>query len=139
MKGNDAFLVVEYSAYVASPKFNFLHPSPFIEQQNVKVYISSEKCEKIVASGAQNSPHDGIVQLFVEIDGEQAISIAEAKSGWNKWITIAYSFGIKCDNESHKIEVRANQWISEILGQLGRWEEVFRETQMLKFEKTSAK
>jgi hypothetical protein len=137
MKGNDAFLIVEYNAYVKPPESNLFHPSPYIEQQNVKFNMSSEKCEKIVASEARNSPYDGIVQLFVDIDGEQAISISETRSGWNKWIAIVYSFRVKCDNADHKISIRVNQWVSEILGQFGRWQEIYRETQTLKFEKPS--
>ena len=138
MKGNDAFLVVAYGAYV-SPGSPPLHPSPRIEQQNVELYISSDECDEIVASGAQNKPHDGIVKLFVDIDGIQAISTGEIKSGWDKWFYIIPSFGIECDKASHEIKIRVEQWVCEVLGMAGRWQKVFEDTKMLKFDKASAK
>jgi len=138
IKGNDAFLVVDYSSYVA-PDSDRLHPSPRIERQDVKSCISSEECNEIIVVGAKNSPYDGIIQLFIYIDGVLAISTSEVKSGWNQWIHVISSFGIKCDNTSHKIEIRVNQWVSEILGLLGRWQEIFREMHELKFDKPSAK
>lgn len=140
MKGNDAFLIVEYSAYVTPPDPKLiLHPSPFIEKQSVEFHISSEEYNEISVSGAQNTPFDGIVELFVDIDGERAISITETKSGWKKWIKIVYSFGIKCDNADHKIEIRVNQWVSGVLRVDGRWQEILKDVHTLKFEKTSTK
>lgn len=140
MKGNDAFLIVEYSAYVAPPPPSLIpHPSPIIDKQSVELHISSDECNEINVSGAQNSPFDGTVELFVDIDGERAISITEVKSGWKKWIAIVYSFGIKCDNANHKIEIRVNQWVSGILRVDGRWQEILKDVRTLKFEKTSTK
>jgi len=140
MKGNDAFLIIEYSAYVAPPPPSLIpHPSPFIEKQRVEFHISSEEYNKISVSGAQNIPFDGIVELFVDIDGEQAISITETKSGWKKWIKIVYSFGIKCDNANHKIGIRVNQWVSGVLRVDGRWQEILKDVHTLKFEKISTK
>ncbi len=138
MKGNDAFLVVEYGAYV-KPASAPLHPSPSIEQQSVEFHISSEKCDKIVVSGAKGDAYDGTVKMFVDIDGIQAVSIGEVKSGWDKWLYIISSFGIKCDKASHEIKIRVEQWVSEILGLSGRWQKTFEDTRMLKFDKASAK
>jgi hypothetical protein len=138
MKGNDAFLVVEYGAYV-KPASAPLHPSPRIEQQSVELHISSEKCDKIVVSGAKGDAYDGTVKMFVDIDGKQAISIGEVKSGWDKWFYIIFSFGIKCDKASHEIKIRVEQWVSEILGLSGRWQKTFEDTRMLKFDKASTR
>jgi len=134
LKGNDAFLVVENIGYVA-PSSQSLHPSPLIEQQSVKFQISPEKRNEIIVSGAKNSPYDGIVQLFIDIDGQMAISINEARSDWNKWIHILYSFGTKCDNASHLVNILVKQYVCEIMGMGGRFQEIFRETRTLKFEK----
>lgn len=138
MKGNDVFLVVEYGAYV-KPASALLHPSPIIEQQSVELHISSEECEKIVASGAKGDTYDGTVKMFVDIDGIQAFSIGEVKSGWDKWVYIISSFGVKLDEANHEIKVRAEQWVSEVLGLGGRWHQVFEEKRMLKFDKISTK
>ena len=138
MMGDDAFLVVEYGAYV-KPVSALLHPSPSIEQQSAELHISSEECEKIVASGAKGDTHDGTVKMFVDIDGIQAVSIGEVKSGWDKWAYIISSFGIKCDKAGHEIKIRVEQWVSEILGLQGRWQKIFEDTRMLKFDKASAK
>jgi len=138
MKGNDAFLVVEYGAYV-KPASAPLHPSPRIEQQSVELHISSEKCDKIVVSGAKGDAYDGTVKMFVDIDGKQAISIGEVKSGWDKWFYIISSFEIKCDKASHEIKIRVEQWVSEILGLSGRWQKSFEDTRMLKFDKASTR
>jgi len=138
MKGNDAFLVVEYGAYVASGSPP-LHPSPRIEQQSVELHISSDECNEIVASGAKGDTHDGTVKMFVDIDGIQAISTGEVKSGWDKWFYIISSFGVKCDEANHEIKIRVEQWVSEVLGFGGRWQPIFGDTRMLKFDKASAK
>lgn len=94
---------------------------------------------RLLSQGAQNSPYDGTVKLFVDIDGIPAISIGEVKSGWDKWFYIISSFGMKCDKASHEIKIRVEQWVSEILGLSGRWQKIFEDTRMLKFDKASAK
>ncbi|MCW4051653.1 MAG: hypothetical protein NWE78_00405 [Candidatus Bathyarchaeota archaeon] len=138
MKGNDAFLVVEYGAYV-KPASAFLHPSPIVEQQSVELHISTEECERIVASGAKGDTHDGTVKMFVDIDGIQAVSSGEVKSGWEKWVYIISSFGVKLDEANHEIKIRAEQWVSEVLGLGGRWQRIFEDTRTLKFSKASKK
>jgi len=138
MKGNDAFLVVEYGAYV-KPASAFLHPSPIVEQQSVELHIASEECEKIVASGAKGDTHDGTVKMFVDIDGIQAVSSGEVKSGWEQWVYIISSFGVKLDEANHEIKIRAEQWVSEVLGLGGRWQRIFEDTRTLKFDKASKK
>ena len=138
MKGNDAFLVVEYGAYV-KPASALFHPSPIIEQQSVELHISSEECDKIVASGAKGDTHDGTVKIFVDIDGMQAISIGEVKSGWDKWFYIISSFAVKCDKASHEVKILVEQWVSEILGLQGRWQKIFEDTRMLEFDNVSTK
>lgn len=136
MKGNDAFLIVEYGAYVR-PAAGLFHPAPFIEQQSVELHLSSEECEKIVASGAKGDTHDGTVKMFVDIDGIQAVSTGEVKSGWEKWFYVLSSFGVKCDKASHEVKIRVEQWVSEVLGLQGRWQKIFEDTRMQKFDKTS--
>jgi hypothetical protein len=138
IKGNDAFLVVEYGAYV-KPVSALLHPSPSIEQQSVELHISSEDCDKIVASGAKGDTHDGTVKMFVDIDGIQAISTREVKSGWDKWFYIISSFGVKLNGANHEIKIRVEQWVSEVLGFGGRWQRIFEDTRMLEFNKASIK
>ena len=138
IKGNDAFLVVEYGAYV-KPASALFHPSPSIEQQSVELHISSEDCDKIVASGAKGDTHDGTVKIFVNIDAIQAISTGEVKSGWDKWFYIISSFGVKLDEANHEIKIRVEQWVSEVLGVGGRWQRIFEDTRMLKFDKASIK
>ena len=138
VKGNDAFLVVEYGAYVR-PAAALFHPAPFIEQQSAELYLSSAECEKIVASGAKGDTHDGTVKMFVDIDGIQAVSIGEVKSGWEKWFYILSSFGVKCDKASHEVKIRVEQWVSEVLGLQGRWQKIFEDTRTLKFCQTSIK
>ncbi len=138
VKGNEAFLIVEYGAYV-KPASALLHPAPIIEQQSVELHLSSEECEKIVASGAKGDTHDGTVKLFVDIDGIQALSIGEVKSGWEKWFYIISSFGVKCDKATHEVKIRVEQWVSEVLGVHGRWQKIFEDTRLLEFDKASTK
>jgi len=138
MNGNDAFLIVEYGAYV-KPASALLHPAPIIEQQSAELHLSSEECEKIVASGAKGDTHDGTVKMFVDIDGIQALSIGEVKSGWEKWFYIISSFGIKCDKTTHEVKIRVEQWVSEVLGLQGRWQKIFEDTRLFEFDKASTK
>ena len=136
MKGNDAFLVVEYGAYVKSSGSRW-HRSPFIENQSWKSYISSEKIYKIVTSGATGKGSDGIVKMFVSIDGIKAISTGEVKSGWDKWIHIISSFGIKCDDANHEIEIRLEQFVQDQI--LQQWSKIFEKSHQLKFDKPLVK
>jgi len=138
IKGNDAFLVVEYGAYV-KPASALFHPSPSIKQQSVVLHISSEDCDKVVASGAKGDTHDGTVKIFVDIDAIQAISTGEVKSGWDKWFYIISSFRVKLDEANHEIKIRVEQWVSEVLGVGGRWQRIFEDTRTLKFDKASTK
>ncbi|NIO38001.1 hypothetical protein GTO27_09905 [Candidatus Bathyarchaeota archaeon] len=138
MNGNDAFLVVEYSAYV-KPHPDQFHPSPTIEQQNVKLHISSEEIKGVFSSGAKGDTHEGTVKMFVDIDGIQAVSTGEVKSGWDKWFYIIHSFGVKCDKANHEIKIRVEQWVSEVLGIGGGWPKILEEQRTLKFDKNVAK
>lgn len=138
MKGDDAFLVVDYSAYVA-PAPGGLHPAPLIERQDAQVYILDQEFSKILTEGAENRPWEGVIKLFVDIDGQQAISVSPVRSGWDKWIFIVCSFGVKCDNKSHEIRIRAQQHVVEI-GQIhDYWNYIFDKPYTEKFEKPSAK
>ena len=138
LRGDDAFLVLEYSCFVEPVSAPF-HPSNRVEQQKVRFAVSSESRREISVSGARNSPYDGIVQLVVDIDGERAFSVGETRSGWNTWIRIASSFGIKCDGKPHRVQIRVEQWVSEVLGQLGRWQTVLNESRTVTFDKPSGK
>jgi len=139
MKGNDAFVVVEYSAYV-KPHPDQFHPSPSIEQPNVKLHISSEKINDVFSSGAKGDTHDGIVKMFVDVDGIQAISTGEVKSGWDRSFYIFCSCGVKCDKADHEIKIRVEQWVSEVLGVRGRWQKLpLEKPRTLKFDKAAAK
>ncbi len=138
LRGDDAYLILEYSCYV-EPVSAPLHPSPRIEQQKVRFAVLSESRREISVSGARNSPYDGIVQLVVDIDEERAFSVGETRSGWNTWIRIVSSFGIKCDGRPHRVQIHVEQWVSEVLGQLGRWQTVLNESRTVTFDKPSGK
>ena len=137
MKGSDAFLVVEYSAHVKSPPNPRLHRSPIIKEQKVNFHISSEEFNEILATGAKGNAFDGTVKMFVTIDGIEAMSTVEVKSGWDKRIYVISSYGIKCDNASHEIEVRLEQFVQDQLWQ--QWPEKLTRTHRLKFDKSLAK
>ena len=138
LRGDDAFLVMDYSSYV-EPVSAALHPSPQIKQQKAVFEISSEIRSEVFASGAKNTPYDGIVQLIIDIDGVNALSTQEIRSGWKTWIHVVSSFGIKCDNNPHAIHIHVEQWVSEVLEQGGRWQPILDETQTLRFDKPSTK